>query len=194
MIIDPGTEIDVIGGVGWYIINVVDGTKANLGGALAGMGKQRIPIVSTVTAYDHETEGTILIGHGQVAWDDRPEQTECLINSNSLRHSDVTVDDVMTRDGGKQKITINGTEVKLYFVDKKILSFNIRKPTKNELRSLKIQWLCPKQRDSFKEKDWTPRNHWAPEDYVKTPEYWDDRLACPPDMIAAKTLNNTTQR
>ena len=38
MIIDPGTEIDVIGGVGWFILNVVDGTKANLGGALAGMG------------------------------------------------------------------------------------------------------------------------------------------------------------
>ena len=39
MIIDPGTEIDVIGGVRWFILNVVDGTTANLGGALAGMGE-----------------------------------------------------------------------------------------------------------------------------------------------------------
>ena len=75
MIIDPRTEIDVIGGVGWFILNVVDGTTANLGGALAGMGERRLPIVSAVTAYDHETEGPILIGHGQVAWDDQPEQT-----------------------------------------------------------------------------------------------------------------------
>ena len=67
MIIDPGTEIDVIGGVGWFILNVVDGTTANLGGALAGMGEQRLPIVSAVTAYDHETEGPIIIGHIQVA-------------------------------------------------------------------------------------------------------------------------------
>ena len=38
MIINPGTEIDVIGGVGWFILNVVDGATANMGGALAGMG------------------------------------------------------------------------------------------------------------------------------------------------------------
>ena len=70
MIIDSGTYIDVIGGVGWFILNLVDGTTANLGGALAGMGERRLPIVSAVTAYDHETEGPILIGHGQDAWDD----------------------------------------------------------------------------------------------------------------------------
>ena len=43
MIIYPGTEIDVIGGVRWFILNVVDGTTANLGGALDGMGEQRLP-------------------------------------------------------------------------------------------------------------------------------------------------------
>ena len=75
MIIDPGTEIDVIRGVGCFILNVVDVTTANLGRALAGMGERRLPIVSAVTAYDHETEGPILISHGQVAWDDRTEQT-----------------------------------------------------------------------------------------------------------------------
>ena len=75
IIIDPGTEIDVIEGVGWFIHNVVDGTTANLGGVLPDMGERRLPIVSAVTAYVHETEGPILIGHGQAAWDDRPEQT-----------------------------------------------------------------------------------------------------------------------
>ena len=75
----------------------------------------------------------------------------------------------------------------------KILSFNIRKPTKDELQSLKIHWICPKQRNPFKEKDLTPRNHRAPEDYVNTPAPWEDRLACPPEMITTKTLENTTQ-
>ena len=97
----------------------MDGTTANLGGALAGIGERRLPIVSAITAYEHETEGTILIGHGQVAWDDQLEQTECLINSHSLRHNDVTVNDVTMRDAGKQKITISGTEVKLDFFDEK---------------------------------------------------------------------------
>ena len=188
MIIDPGTEIDVIGGVEWFILNVVDGTTANLGGALAGIGERRLPIVSAVTAYDHETEEPILIGHGQVTWDDRPEQKECLINSHSLWNNDLTVDGVTMRDGGKQKIRINGTEVKLDFVDKKTLSFNIRKPTENELHSLKIHWLCSKQRNPFEENDWTPQNHRTPADYIKTPAPWEDRLACPPEMTTTKTL------
>ena len=138
MIIDPRTEIDIIGGVGWFILNLVDGTTSNLGGSLAGMGERRLPIGSAITAYDHETEGPILIGHGKVAWDDRPKQTECLINYHSLIHNGVTDDNVTMRDGGKQKITISGTEFKLDFVGKKTLSFNIRKPTENELQSLKI--------------------------------------------------------
>ena len=57
MTINPGTEIDVIDGVRWFILNVVDGTTANMGGTLAGMGELRLPIVSAVTAYDHETKG-----------------------------------------------------------------------------------------------------------------------------------------
>ena len=97
------------------------------------------------------------------------------------------------RDGGKQKITISGTEVKLDFVDKKTLSFNIRKPTDNELQSLKIHWLCPKQRNPFEDNDRTPRNHRAPADYVKTPAPWEEILAFPLEMITTKTLKNTTQ-
>ena len=108
-------------------------------------------------------------------------------------HNDVTVYDVTTRDGGKQKITIDGTEVKLDFVGEKTLSFNIRKPTENELSYLKIHWLCLKKCDPFKEQERTPRNHWAPAKYVRTLAPWEDRLACPPKMIATKTLENTTQ-
>ena len=89
MIIYPGTEIDVIGGVGWFILSVVDGTTANLGGALSGMGERRLPIVSAVTAYDHETEGPILISHGQVAWDDRPHD---IVDRNIIVPKRVGVD------------------------------------------------------------------------------------------------------
>ena len=104
--------------------------------------------------------------------DEKTKQTECIINSQSLRHNDVTVDNVTMRDGGKQKLTISRTEVKLDFVDKKKLSLNTRKPTENDLQSLKIHWLCPKQHNPFEENDQTPRNHRAPADYVKTPAPW----------------------
>ena len=76
---------------------------------------------------------------------------------------------------------------------KKTLSFNIRKPTENKLQYLKTHWLCPKQRNPFKEKDRMPRNHRAPADYVNTPAPWEDRLAFSPEWITTKTLENTTQ-
>ena len=76
---------------------------------------------------------------------------------------------------------------------KKTLSLNIRQTTENELQSRKIHWLCLKQRNLFEENDQTPRNHWAPKYYVKTPAPWEDRLACPPEMITTKTLENMTQ-
>jgi hypothetical protein len=58
-IIDPGTEIDVIGGVGWHVLNKVDNMDAQLDGALVGMGGRSLPLVSAATAIDHKTEGTI---------------------------------------------------------------------------------------------------------------------------------------
>ena len=76
------------------------------------------------------------------------------------------------RDGGKQNITISGTEVKLDFVDEKKLSFNIRKPTKDDLQSLKIHWIFQKKRNPLEENDRTPRNHRALENYVKTLAPW----------------------
>ena len=81
----------------------------------------------------------------------------------------------------------------MYFVDEKTLSFNIKTPPEDELQSLKIHWICPKQRNPFEENDRTTRNHRAPADYVKTPAPWEDRIASPPEMITTKTFQNTTQ-
>ena len=63
-IIDPGTEIDVIGSVGWKVLSKVDNQYAQLDGALKGMGGCSLPLVTAVTAHDHTTEGTILLGAG----------------------------------------------------------------------------------------------------------------------------------
>jgi hypothetical protein len=58
-IIDPETEIDVIGGPGWHVLSQIDNMNAQLDGALAGMGERTLPLVHAVTAYDHKTRGTI---------------------------------------------------------------------------------------------------------------------------------------
>ena len=50
----------------------------------------------------------------------RPTQADRMYDQfYSIQNNNVTVDNVTTRDGGNQKITINGTEVKLDFVDEK---------------------------------------------------------------------------
>jgi hypothetical protein len=49
-IIDPGTEIDVIGGPGWHVISQIDNMNAQLDGALVGMGERTLPLVRAVTA------------------------------------------------------------------------------------------------------------------------------------------------
>ena len=66
-------EIDVIGGISWSITNMIESTTINLEGGLVGMGERCLLIVSAVTAYHHVTEGTILIGHKQVSWEDQPK-------------------------------------------------------------------------------------------------------------------------
>jgi hypothetical protein len=84
-IIDPGTEVDVIGGVGWKVLSKVDNQVAQLDGALEGMGECILPLVAAVTARDHPTEGTVLFGAGCAGWDERPKQTESLFNSHDMQ-------------------------------------------------------------------------------------------------------------
>jgi hypothetical protein len=89
-IIDPGTELDVIGGVGWRVLSTLDNQSAYLDGALEGMGECTLLLVNTVTAYDHPTEGAILLGAGSVGWNKRATQTEALFNSHDMRKHGIT--------------------------------------------------------------------------------------------------------
>jgi hypothetical protein len=97
-IIDAGTEVDVIGGVGWKFLSKVDSQVAQLDGALEEMGECSLPLVTVVTAHDHPTEGTVLLGAGCAGWDERPEQTESLFNSHYMRKFNVIVQ--AKRDSG----------------------------------------------------------------------------------------------
>ena len=115
--------------------------KAQLDGALEGMETRALQIVNAVTAYNHPSRGTILLGAGCAGWDDRAEQTKSLLNSHDLRKNNVVVNDTAKRDGGTQSLEINGIKIKLDFVDEKTLSFNLRKPAEEELADLQIHWL-----------------------------------------------------
>jgi hypothetical protein len=79
-IIDPGTDYELLGGVGWKILGY-HGRSTKLDGALAGMSGGELPVVSAATAYDHPDKriGTIVLVIGSAAFDDRTEET--LLNS-----------------------------------------------------------------------------------------------------------------
>jgi hypothetical protein len=146
-IIDPGTEIDVIGGPGWHILSKIENLNTQLDGALTGMGECCLPLVHAVIAYDHKMLGTVLLGAGCAGQDERVVQTKSLFNSHDMRKNNIVVHDTTKRDGGEQRLEVDGIHVDLDFVDNKTLSFKLRTPTTKELDELKLNWLSPRRLD-----------------------------------------------
>ena len=191
-IIDPGSDFNIIGGVGWEVLSSVN-KSTRISGALSGMGDKKLPIVCAVTVCDHPTKGPLLIGVGEAAWDEDPSQMESLFNSHHLRKFGVVVDDVSERDGGLSKIELDGIEIKLDFVDESMLSFYHRKPTEKELVKLKVHWLVPRSSSVETGHSFRPTRR-APADVVpEEPLDWRTKLGNCPEFVAAKTLEATTQ-
>jgi hypothetical protein len=193
VVLDEGTELEVIGGIGWTVLDELSKT-ANMGGWRAGMEGPTLPLVNAVCAYDNKDGTTFLLGLGAAAWDDRPEQTESLVNTHVMRNNNVEVDNVAYRDGGLQRLKVGGNEIPLEFSDnEKLLTFIIRKPTEEELNTLPVNWLTPRipitstqlLRQSLRRE----RGNLTPENPIN----WERKLGHPPEAILAKTIEATTQ-
>ena len=194
IVLDEGTEFEVIGGTGWVVLDQFN-KSASMAGWRSGMDGPTLPIVNAVCAYDDELSGKpILLGVGSAAWDDRPEQTEALINTHAMRGNNVIVHNVAKRDGGLQRIEIGDTIVNLEFTDsEKLLTFKIRKPTPAELNELQVNWLTP--RIPFNSPDLLKQSlrRGRGSAVTENPTLWEERLGHPPEMVMAKTLQATTQ-
>ena len=194
VVLDEGTEFEVIGGTGWLILEQFS-KSANMGGWRSGMKGPTLPIVNAVCAYDDPaTNKTIILGVGSAAWDDRPEQSEALINTHAMRKHNVVVHNIAKRDGGLQRIEVGNEIVNLNFTDsEKLLTFNIRKPSEEEVNTLGINWLTPRipvnAPDLLKQSIRRGRGAVVPENVVD----WENRLGNSPEMVTAKTIAATTQ-
>ena len=191
-IVDPGCEVDVVCRLSWHVLHVHDNIQTQLQGPLPGMGTRELPMVQAVTAYDAADGRTILIGTGMAAYDDSPSQTESLFNSHDMRKHGVIVHDIAERDGGLQRIEIDGIHIGLDFVEEKTLSFDTRKPTKKELDELEIHWLCPRTPASVAGLQPLRRFPAAVVADVPAAE-WEKRLGYCPEKVTVKTLEATTQ-
>jgi hypothetical protein len=126
--------------------------------ALAGMGERSLPLVHAVTAYDHPVQGAVLLGVRCAGYDERAKQTESLFNSHDLRKNGVIVDNTTKRrDGGLQRLTVDGIHIKLDFVNQKTLSFKLCMPTTSKLEDLRVHWLSPRRLDLRPGKTYTMR-------------------------------------
>jgi hypothetical protein len=193
VVLDEGTELEVIGGIGWTVLEELS-KSASMGGWRAGMEGPTLPLVNAVCAYAREDGTAILLGLGAAAWDNRPEQTESLVNTHVMRNNNVIVDNVSRRDGGLQRLKVGDEEVHLEFSDnEKLLTFAIRKPTDFELDNLPVNWLTPRipinstqlLRHSLRREN----GHVMPENPIN----WERQLGHPPEAILMKTIEATTQ-
>jgi hypothetical protein len=122
---------------------MINNMNAQLDGALAGMDECSLPLVCAVTMYDHGTRRAVLLGVGCAGYDERVNEREYLFNSHDLRKNGVIVHDITKRDGGEQRLEIDGIQVKLDFIDDKTLAFKLQRSTTSELKELTIHWLSP---------------------------------------------------
>ena len=189
VIIDTGTDLEVIGGVGWKVLSQVDEKTAKLDGALAGMTGRPLKLVTAVTAYDHPDFGVVLLGVGNAAWDDREEQTESLLNPHELRKFNVTVNDMARVYGGEQMLKVQTIDIPLDFIDGKTMSFYHRMPTQAELNRYPVHWLTPENHISEKYK----RHRRLYGEVVDDELPWKERLGNCPDDVVLRTLDATTQ-
>jgi hypothetical protein len=201
-IIDPGTDFELLGGVGWKILGHHSGVT-QLDGALAGMTGVQLPTVEAITAFDNPDTGlTTIIGVGMAAFDARIEQTETLLNSHELRKHGVIVDDKAKRDGGNQRIEVDGIIIPLELdKDERIMSISLRQPTDQEISENTIHWLIPTTLDRSARRAFARRQMMATEAVPEQttdrspviPAPWKDRLGHPPEAVTTKTLLATTQ-
>jgi hypothetical protein len=144
-----------------------------------------------VTAYEHPTLGTVLLGAGNAAMTENPEQTESLLNWHVLIFNVVTVHDTTERDGGQELVQVEDLIIKPDFKDTAPLSYETRKPTSNELASLKIHWMIHKIPDKHLQ---LLRHTWRrTASTIPEPVPWEERLGSCPELLLAKTLEATTQ-
>jgi hypothetical protein len=170
----------------------IENKVTHLDRALEGMGECSPPLVTAVTAHNHPTEETILLGAGCTGWDEPPEQTESLFNAYDMQKHNVIVHGMAKQDVELQRLEFDGFHTALDFANNKTLFFQPRQPTQEELEKLEILSLTPRKRTANSNIRQTARK--GPGGIVPIPAPWEERLGYAPELITAKTLEATTQR
>jgi hypothetical protein len=194
VVLDEGTEFEVIGGKGWLVLEQFS-KSANMGGWRSGMEGPALPIVNAVCAYDDTATNKTFITRSWLRSLGRSlEQTEALINTHAMRKNNVVVHNIARRDGGLQRIEVGTEIVELDFTDsEKLLTFKIRKPSQEEVNTLGINWLTPRipinAPDLLKQSLRRGRGYSYPKMWLIGKIAWETLQ----EMVTAKTIQATTQ-
>ena len=137
-VIDPGADMEVIGGVGWHALHFSDKSE-RLGGALEGMESEVLPSMRSLQLKTWKEERYYLDSVMPLSTEER--------NSHHLRANKIQVSDVTRDQGGDQCIRAkdenrNWIKILIRF-NGDIMPVNLREPTEDELLALRVNWLTP---------------------------------------------------
>jgi hypothetical protein len=96
-----------------------------------------------------------------------------------LKTHNVIVHDTTKRDGGEQRLEVDGIHVNLDFVDNKTPLFKLQMPTASELEELEVHWLSPRRLD-LKSGNGNAMKR-SPAVVAPTQAPWKERLGNPPE-------------
>ena len=142
MIIDSGTEVTLIGGVGWKPMHISTTQTTSVGTALAADGLTSLVNGDFVTKVVTKQGQPVIIGIGGSAWNPDKDQNETLVKPNDLRSQGYDVCDTPKCFGGSQRLVVNDDTIIPFEFDNdsNITSLNIFAPTQDDINSLPIHW------------------------------------------------------
>ena len=133
-VMDSGADTCILG-KGWEIIAVSLRTARVQGFDEKIAIKSGLPIVNAITALDLTTK-TILLKCNQAVHNKDAEHT--LLSDFQIREKTHSLDLVAKRHGGKQQFMPNKNEVINLHLKQALMTFDHRKPTKQELEDLEF--------------------------------------------------------
>ena len=137
---DGCADTGAIGGPAWIIESLTTRT-VDVTGYSTAVRESEVPIGTGVTAYDHPTEGTILLRYNEATVH---KDSTTLFSKFQMREAGVFVDDDARCHGGLNCLIVDDLVIPMY-VQGALPGITIRRPTDEELKSLRAYELTSPQ-------------------------------------------------
>lgn len=140
-ILDTGTEWSIIGGPAWAVTMHSGSLK------ISAVDQQMSPMTmrhcDAITAISDSNGTVYLLGLRYAVYSPNLTDGEAVVNTHYIREAGIKVDDVSSRHGGGQCLTLpSGATAPLGYDPNSYKAYvNCRRPTQEELECIKVIWV-----------------------------------------------------